>query len=120
VRRDRPAADDEISTPELSNSANRSVKSGDRSIVALKVPRVAQKLDGGLELLAEAPLAPEVEVCFFERGERRDAAEDKSPAADFATMFCVTIGRAFAHDASIIESARVGNAEHTAGIRNVP
>jgi hypothetical protein len=72
------------STPELSNSANRSVKSGDRSIVALKVPRVAQKLDGRLELFAKAPLTPEVDVRFREGGERRDAAKDQRSPAGFS------------------------------------
>jgi hypothetical protein len=75
------------SIPELSNSANRSIKSGDRSIVALKIPRVAHEFDGGLKLLSERPLAPEVDVGLIESGEGRDAAKDERATSDLATAF---------------------------------
>ena len=84
---DRPTADDQILNPEVFELPNTSIKSGDRSKVALHVPAIAHQLDRRLKLLAHRGPSPESEGCLGQRLEARDAAENEALPTLLAPLF---------------------------------
>ncbi len=99
----------------LSNAANRSQKSGCRSIVSRQLVEFRQQKRGRCQAFGGLGCAPEGNICLVHRGKRGDIA--LPPSAAPCSSFCEGSGGLGLH-ASIVTPPMLGGAVHTVQLRD--